>query len=138
MLARMQWLPFIDTSVWHICWASVILYAMGASHAALTVLLSALRPGLIRDLNACRDLKPGNVLLTTSMQAKLSDMGFCKRLQAGQSHFESTGLGMRMLQCIMYATSAKVLHGPSGHRLDRQIHIFLMACISNFGLIWQA
>ena len=40
-----------------------------------------------------RDLKPQNVLLTATQQAKLSDMGFSKRLAAGQSSFESTGGG---------------------------------------------
>ena len=44
-----------------------------------------------------RDLKPQNVLLTSTMQAKLSDMGFCKRLGPGQSSFESTGYGESQL-----------------------------------------
>ena len=40
-----------------------------------------------------RDLKPQNVLLTKDQRAKLSDMGFSKRLPDNQSYFESSGIG---------------------------------------------
>jgi serine/threonine-protein kinase/endoribonuclease IRE1 len=40
-----------------------------------------------------RDLKPGNVLLTSAGRAKLSDMGLSRQLAAEQSSFESHGAG---------------------------------------------
>jgi serine/threonine-protein kinase/endoribonuclease IRE1 len=42
-----------------------------------------------------RDIKPQNILLTSSRHAKLSDMGLCKRLAIDQSSFESRGPGAR-------------------------------------------
>lgn len=50
-----------------------------------------------------RDLKPHNVLLTSGQTPKLSDMGFCKRLPADTSYFESAGHGTRAHASSTYA-----------------------------------
>ena len=40
-----------------------------------------------------RDLKPGNLLLTKEGRIKISDMGFSKRLDNGQSSFDTVEAG---------------------------------------------
>jgi serine/threonine protein kinase len=67
-----------------------------------------------------RDLKPGNVLLTFEGRIKISDMGFSKRLDHGQSSFETVSAGTTGWR------SAELL---LKHRCTKAVDLFAVGCI---------
>jgi len=67
-----------------------------------------------------RDLKPGNVLLTAAGRIKISDMGFSKRLDNGQSSFDTVHagtMGWRAPELLLK------------QRCTKSVDIFAVGCI---------
>merc|ERR1719163_926019 len=67
-----------------------------------------------------RDLKPGNILLTASGRIKISDMGFSKRLDTGQSSFDTVQAG------TMGWRSPELL---LKQRCTKAVDIFAVGCV---------
>lgn len=72
-----------------------------------------------------RDLKPGNLLLTKEGRIKISDMGFSKRLDNGQSSFDTVQAG------TMGWRSPELL---LKQRCTKAVDLFAVGCIMHYVL----
>lgn len=77
-----------------------------------------------------RDVKPQNILLTTELRAKLSDMGLSKQIAPSQTSFDSYGGGSSGWLAPELILSAHEKAGKEGKmRQSKAVDIFSLALV---------